>query len=410
MEENLFLEETQKTVLQSQDLVEHDPTAALRNPDGYTPVGEGEDNTPVIEVDPNNIGEVSATTPVSTRQVSDLPSEIYGGTGDFLISPEEEVAEDTSEDLELIPLAETPNVRIQTLSNLDSGSDIADDNPVDNEQQGEVVEPPEASEPEDEPVTPVVPEEPTPEPPAPEEPEDPEEPEEPEPPAPPEPEDPEEPEPPAPPEPEEPEDPEEPEPPAPPEPEEPEDPEEPEEPEPPAPEEPSGQNPGNNKDVGNSPFDGITGNSGNNGDRTPPGGPMEGGEDDIGEQPGWKGNGPSNANGNQNSSDEDDGGNGGGSGRNPQGNNGWGNGDDNAPGRSGPNNNAENDESPSGNYDELVSRFIEQNPQEEILNLEIYNFDDDVMFDEIPQDLMTEFPEIPEYGIGYDDDFSYDVG
>ena len=135
---------------------------------------------------------------------------------------------------------------------------------------------------------------------------------------------------------------------------------------------------------------------------------MEGGEDDIGEQPGWKGNGPSNANGNQNSSDEDDGGNGGGSGRNPQGNNGWGNGDDDAPGRSGPNNNAENDESPSGNYDELISRFIEQNPQDNTLDLEIYNFDDDVVFDEIPQDLMTEFPEIPEYGIGYDDDFSYD--
>ena len=326
MEENLFLEETQKTVLQSQDLPEHDPNAALRNPDGYTPVGDAVDNTPVIEVDPNNIGEVAATTPVSTRQVSDLPPETYGGTGDFLISPEEEVAEDASEDLELIPLAETSNVRIQTLSNLDSGSDSGDDNPVDSETPNEVVEPPKSSEPEDEPVTPVVPEEPTTEPPAPEEPEppappEPEEPEEPE-----DPEEPEEPEPPAPPEPEDPE-----------EPEEPEDPEEPEEPEPPAPpepEEPSGQNPGNNKDVGNSPFDGITGNSGNNGDRTPPGGPMEGGEDDIGEQPGWKGNGPSNANGNQNSSDENDGGNGRGSGRNPQGNNGWGNGDDDAPGRS----------------------------------------------------------------------------
>ena len=339
MEENLFLEETQKTVLQSQDLVEHDPNAALRNPDGYTPVGEGEDNTPVVEVEPNNIGEVSATTPVSTRQVSDLPPETYGGTGDFLINPEEEIAEDTSEDLELIPLTETPNVRFQTLSNLDSGSDIIDDNPVDSETPNEVVEPPESSEPEDEPATPLVPEEPTPEPPTPEEPE-------PEPPAPPEPEEPENPEP------EDP-DPEEPEPEDPEEPEEPEDPD-PEEPEPPTPEEPSGQNPGNNKDVGNSPFDGITGNSGNNGDRTPPGGPMEGGEDDIGEQPGWKGNGPSNSNGNRNFSDDD-----------------------------------------------LVSRFLEENPQDND-DLDLYNFDDNSPSDlDIPQELMVEFPDIPEYGMDY---------
>jgi hypothetical protein len=449
MEENLFLEETQKNVLQSQDAVEHDPNAALRNPDGYTPVGSAEDNTPTLEVNPNNIGEVSATSPVPTRQVSDLPLETYGGTGDFLIAPEEEGVEDNPQGLELIPLAETPNVRIQTIPNLGAGiiPDNNDNNPVDSETpNGEVVdevpeepaptspappvEPPvEPTTPEEpeppappEPEVPEVPEEPPVEPPTPDEPEpevpeDPEEPEEPEPPAPPEPEDPEEPEEPEepePPNPPEPEDPEEPEPPAPPEPEDPEDPEEPEEPEPPnppeppEPEEPSGQNPGNNKDVGNSPFDGITGNSGNNGDKTPGSGPMEGGEDDEGEQPGFKGNGPSNANGNQNSDDENDSGNGRGQGQNSQRDNGWGNGDDDAPGGSGPNNNGENDETPSGNYDELVSRFLEENPMDEIPTLDIYNFDDDVVFDEIPQELMMDFSEIPEYGIGYDDDFSYD--
>ena len=440
MEENLFLEETQKNVLQSQDAVEHDPNAALRNLEGYTPVGGAEDNTPTLEVNPNNIGEVSATSPVPTRQVSDLPLETYGGTGDFLIAPEEEGVEDNSQELELIPLAETPNVRVQTLSNVGSIPDNTNDNSVDSETPNEEVvnevpeepaptppappvEPPAPEDPEEPPVEPPAPPEPEdpeepeePEPPTPPEPEDPEEPEEPEPPAPPEPEDPEEPDPedpdpedpedPEEPDPEDPEDPEEPEPPNPPEPEDPEEPEEPEPPEPPEPEDPSGQNPGNNKDVGNSPFDGITGNSGNNGDRTPNAGPMEGGENDEGEQPGFKGNGPSNANGNQNSDDENDSGNGRGQGQNSQRDNGWGNGDDDAPGGSGPNNNAENDETPSGNYDELVSRFLEENPVTP--TLDIYNFDDDVTFDEIPQELMMDFPEIPEYGIGYDDDFSYD--
>jgi hypothetical protein len=387
-------------------------------------VGEGEDNTPTLEVNPNNIGEVSATSPVPTRQVSDLPLETYGGTGDFLIAPEEEGVEDNPQGLELIPLAETPNVSIQTLSNVGAVPNNTNDNSVDSETpNGEVVdevpeepalnppappveppldppvppvEPPAPPEPEDPEEPPVEP--PTPEEPEPEVPEDPEEP----PVEPPTPEDPEEPEPPAPPEPEDPEEPEEPEPPNPPEP------EEPEPPNPPEPEDPTGQNPGNNKDVGNSPFDGITGNSGNNGDRTPNAGPMEGGEDDEGEQPGFKGNGPSNANGNQNSDDENDSGNGRGQGQNSRGNNGWGNGDDDAPGGSGPNNNGENDETPSGNYDELVSRFLEENPMDEIPSLDIYNFDDDVVFDEIPQELMMDFSEIPEYGIGYDDDFSYD--
>jgi len=62
-------------------------------------------------------------------------------------------------------------------------------------------------------------------------------------------------------------------------------------------EEPSGPgNPGNGKPVGNSPWDGITGNSGNNGGG-PDAAPMNGQRSDTPyAQPGGKGNGPSNAN------------------------------------------------------------------------------------------------------------------
>ena len=38
MEEQLQLEETQRTNQQSQDSTPHDPSAALRNPEGYTQV------------------------------------------------------------------------------------------------------------------------------------------------------------------------------------------------------------------------------------------------------------------------------------------------------------------------------------------------------------------------------------
>lgn len=55
-------------------------------------------------------------------------------------------------------------------------------------------------------------------------------------------------------------------------------------------------NPGNGKEVGNSPWDGITGNSGNNGGG-PRAAPMDGQRSDTPfAQPGGKGNGPSNAN------------------------------------------------------------------------------------------------------------------
>lgn len=65
---------------------------------------------------------------------------------------------------------------------------------------------------------------------------------------------------------------------------------------PPPPPEETGGNPGNGKPVGNSPWDGITGNSGNN-NPGPRAAPMEGQEPDSPyPQPGGKGNGPSNAN------------------------------------------------------------------------------------------------------------------
>ena len=61
-------------------------------------------------------------------------------------------------------------------------------------------------------------------------------------------------------------------------------------------EEPAGGNPGNAKPVGNSPWDGITGNSGNN-NPGPSATPMDGQRRDTPyAQPGGKGNGPSNAN------------------------------------------------------------------------------------------------------------------
>lgn len=62
------------------------------------------------------------------------------------------------------------------------------------------------------------------------------------------------------------------------------------------PEEPAGGNPGNAKPVGNSPWDGITGNSGNNAPG-PAAATMNGQRSDTPfSQPGDKGDGPSSAN------------------------------------------------------------------------------------------------------------------
>ena len=61
-------------------------------------------------------------------------------------------------------------------------------------------------------------------------------------------------------------------------------------------EEPAGSNPGNGKPVGNSPWDGITGNSGNN-NPGPNAAPMDGQRSDNPfAQPGGNGLGPSSAN------------------------------------------------------------------------------------------------------------------
>ena len=59
---------------------------------------------------------------------------------------------------------------------------------------------------------------------------------------------------------------------------------------------PAGGNPGNGKPVGNSPWDGITGNSGNN-NLGPRAAPMDGQRSDNPfAQPGGQGDGPSDAN------------------------------------------------------------------------------------------------------------------
>jgi uncharacterized membrane protein YgcG len=94
------------------------------------------------------------------------------------------------------------------------------------------------------------------------------------------------------------------------------------------PSQPTGQNPGNGKPVGNSPHDGITGNSGKNdaGRGSPKADPMDGQRDDKGAQPGG-GQGPSDANGNQG----DQSGHGGGQGKG--GNNGHGGGNSGGKGK-----------------------------------------------------------------------------
>ena len=64
--EELQLEETQRTNQQAQDLIPYDPNAADRFAEGYTPVGEGRDNTPVEQVNPVRVGEVEATAEINS--------------------------------------------------------------------------------------------------------------------------------------------------------------------------------------------------------------------------------------------------------------------------------------------------------------------------------------------------------
>jgi hypothetical protein len=382
MEENLQLEEIQRSNQQTGDEIPHDPNASVTNPEGYTPVSDVIQETPVEEVDPNPVGEVEVTTP---QQEDTSNGGLLGSSSDTVIDGDND--NDESESLNTIPLSPINDVSLDSLPTNNDSIDSNGDNPDSSSVEEETVD----SAPEDlqDPVNPQdlqdpqEPESPAPEPPVdPEEPEEPPteppvDPEEPESPAPEPPVDPEEPESPAPEPPVDPEEPEEPptEPPVDPEepeeppteppvdPEEPEspapeppvDPEEPEEPptEPPVdPEEPSGGNPGNDKEVGNSPWDGETGASDNPGK----GNHQDGEDPEINQPPGDSKN-----DGTQNDNSENDNGNGGGGGNDFERgqNNGWGNGDDTPPGNSGSHNNAENDETPSSTAGELVDKFLE---------------------------------------------------
>jgi hypothetical protein len=305
MEENLQLEETLKTSQQAQDKIPYDPNASARYPDGYTPVGFGEDNTPVENVSPIRVGEIE----VSTSRLEDIiPQDLYGYSGDNVSFASKEIS--TLQDNSIIPIVNKSAV-FNTLSSIDisfGDNSIDPESPVKEVVVDPPVDPPE--DPEDPPVEPPLP------------PVDP-------------PEDPEDPpvEPPLPPV-DPPEDP-------------PED-----------PEDPGKGNPGNDKEVGNSPWDGETGASDNPGK-----GNHQDGQDPEPNQP----PGDSKNDGGQNNDEKDPPGNGGDGGKpeNHQ-DNGWGNGDDDAPGNSLPHNNAENDQSPSGHYDDFVSRFIEENPVDDI--------------------------------------------
>jgi hypothetical protein len=152
-------------------------------------------------------------------------------------------------------------------------------------------------------------------------------------------------------------------PPADPDPEDPEDPD-PEDPEDPDPEDPGKGNPGNDKEVGNSPWDGETGASDNPGK-----GNHQDGQDPETNQP----PGDSKNNGGQNNAPKNDSGDGG-----SGGNNGFGNGDQDAPGNSGPNNNAENSETSIGDY---VDRFVSEHPGDHWYE-DIILFDDNSYYDD----------------------------
>ncbi len=379
MEEQLQLEEIQRTNQQTGNEIPHDPNASARYPEGYTPVPDVVQETPVEEVEPSSVGEVEETTNVDTPQTGDLKNEgslsssgdfvVDGNSGDTETKTLNSISPSLTNDVSLDFVPSSDAIVVSNSSDSTNSSvqeETIDSAPEDLQDPVNPQDPQDPQEPEF--PAPVDPEEPPTEPPV-----DPEDPEEPptEPPTDPEepptepPTDPEEPptEPPT--DPEEPPteppvDPEEPptEPPV--DPEEPptEPPVDPEEPptEPPVdpedPEEPSGGNPGNDKEVGNSPWDGETGASDNPGK----GNHQDGEDPEINQPPGDSKN-----DGTQNDNSENDNGNGGGGGNDFERgqNNGWGNGDDTPPGNSGSHNNAENDETPSSTAGELVDKFLE---------------------------------------------------
>jgi hypothetical protein len=379
------LEELQKSNQQVQDRSPYDPNATSRFPDGYTPVGSGEDHTPVEQVNVPELDWLEVTAPILDDII---PQDVYGSSGDNISFGRRDTPEVENTRVDSTTPARNANVLPSSIS----GNNVIPDNsgpgdgspdkvvdppvpPVDPPVDPPVppVEPPinPPVPPVDLPVDPVDPEDPPPPPP-----EDPVDPEDPPPPPPEDPEDPEEPE-----DPEDPEDPEEPEDPPPPPPEDPEDPEEPEDPE--DPEEPDNEHPNNGF---------------GNGDQDAPGGsgPNNNAEND--QTPGEQGNSHQNNNGN------------GGNGGKPDNHqdNGWGNGDDDAPGGSQPHNNAENDQTPSGNYDDLVGRFLEENsgrfPEENPIDV-TYNWeqDNDSFLDYIDQPVFPhEVPELPHFDLPMD--------
>ena len=80
--EELQLEEQQKTNQQVQDRVPYDPTAAVRFPDGYTPVADVGYTTPTEQVNPTKVGAVEATVQVKSPAYS--PDFYYGSLSDYL--------------------------------------------------------------------------------------------------------------------------------------------------------------------------------------------------------------------------------------------------------------------------------------------------------------------------------------
>lgn len=396
--DELQLEETQRTNQQSQDIVPHDPNSAAKYPGGYTPVGLGEDNTPVEQVSPGSVPEVEVTSPILNDII---PQDVYGSSGDNISFANRNIPEVENTRIDSITPVRNANVTAGNLPGIDSvpnSSSNSDGSPV----EETVVDPPtppvdppldpEEPDPED-PEPPVDPPLPPPEPPV-DPPVDPEDPEDPDP------EDPEDPEDPLPPpEDPDPEDPEEPEDPEDPDPEDPPPP--PEDPDPEDPEEPNGGNPGNDKEVGNSPWDGETGASDNPGK-----GNHQDGQDPEPNQP----PGDSKNDGGKNNDSEDPPSSGGNGGKpENQQDNGWGNGDDDSPGNSGPHNNAENDATPSEHYDNLVGRFLEENsgrfPEENPIDV-TYNWeqDNDSFLDYTPE-FDPRFDHVPE--ISHFDNFDH---
>ena len=84
--EELQLEETQRTNQQAQDLIPYDPNAADRFAEGYTPVGEGRDNTPVEQVNPVRVGEVEATAEINSDLGINNPQDLASGGSDFALN------------------------------------------------------------------------------------------------------------------------------------------------------------------------------------------------------------------------------------------------------------------------------------------------------------------------------------